>query len=72
VKQNGAEVQGTSTIDIGTLPMASMFKGTYLICNVPENATTTIEATYNGMALLPRDVKVVKGTTTAALLRPGY
>lgn len=72
VKQNGSVVQGTSVVDLGSLPNASMAAGTFLICNVPENAATTVSATYNGMALREHDVKVVKGTTTATAIRPGY
>ena len=70
IKQNNTEVTGTTVLDLGTLePMAA---GTYLVCNVPENATTSVGATYKGMALRAHDVKVVKGTTTTTLLRPGY
>lgn len=70
VKQNNAEVQGITVVDLGGL--SQMAAGTYVVCNVPEDATTTVGATYKTMALRAHDVKVVKGTTTATILRPGY
>jgi hypothetical protein len=73
VKQGGTEVTGTTVIDLGQL--SAQAAGTYLVCNVPENAGTTVTtggATYNGMMLRAHDVKVVKATTTITILRPGF
>lgn len=70
IKQNGAAVTTADVVDLGDLRAEAA--GTYLICNVPENATTEVSATYNGMAFKAHNVKVVKGTTTATIVRPGY
>ena len=70
IKQGGSEVQGTDVVDLGMLQAQAA--GTFLICNVPANATTTVDATYNSMSFREHDVKVVAGATTATLLRPGY
>jgi hypothetical protein len=70
LKQGGTAVSGTSVVDLGQA--SSQAAGTYIICNVPEGATTEVGATYNGMALRAHNVKVVKATTTATILRPGY
>jgi hypothetical protein len=74
VKQGGAEVTGTSMIDLGSI--VAQAAGTFIVCNVPENATTTVGATYTigGLSRTFRahDVKVVKGTTTSTLVRPGW
>lgn len=68
IKQGGTEVSGTQVVDLSLLGP----KGTYLVCNVPEDAATTVGATYKAMALRAHDVKVVKATTTATIIRPGY
>ena len=69
VKQGGNTV-GDQPIDAGNLsPMAA---GVYLICNVPENATTNVSATYNGMDFLAHDIGVTKGTIVETEVRPGY
>lgn len=70
IKQGGVEVTGATVIDLGQLSQQAA--GTYLVCNVPENAMTTVGATYNSMALRAHDVKVVKGSTSITVLRPGY
>jgi hypothetical protein len=70
IKQGGTAVSGTTVLDLGALQAEAA--GTYLICNVPENATTEVGATYKSMALRAHNVKVVKATTTATILRPGY
>jgi hypothetical protein len=70
VKQGGNEVQGTSVLDLSQLQQSAA--GTYMICNVPENAVTTVGASYSGKTLRAHDVKVVKGASTATIVRPGY
>jgi hypothetical protein len=74
VKQGGTEVTGTSMVNLGMY--APQAAGTFLVCNVPENLATTVGATYvsGGMTRTFRAhvVKVVKGTTTATLVRPGW
>jgi hypothetical protein len=73
VKQGGTEVTGTTVIDLGQLSQQAA--GTYLVCNVPENAgttVTTVGATVGTNTLRAHDVKVVKGTTTITIVRPGY
>lgn len=70
IKQNDTEVQGTTVINIGNV--VSQLAGTFLVCNVPENATTTIGGKYQSTELRAHDVKVVKGATTATIVRPGY
>jgi hypothetical protein len=73
VKQGGTTVTGTSLIDLGSFGDA--FAGAYLICNVPANAgstTTEVGATYKSMTFRAHDVKVVAGTTTATIVRPGF
>lgn len=68
IKQGGTEVSNTQVVDLGVFGV----KGTYLVCNVPEDATTTVGASYKGTALRAHDIKVVKATTTATIVRPGY
>lgn len=70
VKQGGNEVQGTTVIDLGAVN--GQAAGLFLICNVPPNNTTTIGASWSGMQLRAHDVKIVAGTTTQTLLRPGF
>jgi hypothetical protein len=70
VKQGGTEVTGTTVIDLGQLSQQAA--GMYLICNVPENAMTTVGASYSGKMLRSHDVSVVKGSTTLTIVRPGY
>jgi hypothetical protein len=70
IKQGGTPVSGTTVIDLGQLQQEAA--GTFFVCNVPENATTEVGASYKTMALRAHDVKVVKATTTATILRPGY
>jgi hypothetical protein len=73
VKQNGVAVTGTTTADLGTV--AAQAKGTFLIFNVPANATTEVNASYMGTTLTTfraHNVRVEAGATTATLLRPGY
>jgi hypothetical protein len=70
VKQGGTEVQGTTVMDLGAVNGAAA--GLFLICNVPPNNTTTIGATWTSMPLRSQVVKVVAGTTSQTVLRPGY
>lgn len=70
IQQGGSEVQGTSVLDLGQL--SSMAAGTYMVCNVPENAMTTVGATYKSMALRSHVVGVVKATSTITVVRPGF
>ena len=70
IKQNNTEVTGTTVINLGQLNAQAA--GTFLVCNVPEDPTTTVGATYKTMALRAHDVKVVKATTSSTILRPGY
>jgi hypothetical protein len=70
VQQGGNEVQGTTVMDLGAVNGAAA--GLFLICNVPPNDTTTIGAAWNGMPLRSHAVKVVAGTTSQTVLRPGY
>jgi hypothetical protein len=70
IKQGGSDVSGTSVLDLGQL--SAMAAGTYLVCNVPADAATTVGATYSGKMLRSHDVKVVAGSSTATIVRPGY
>lgn len=70
VKQGGTEVTGVDVLDLGQLQ--AQLAGTYFVCNIPENATTTVGASYKGMALRGHDVQIVKATTTATIISPGY
>lgn len=70
IKQGGNEVTGTTVIDLGQV--SGTAAGLFLICNVPPNTTTTIGAAWSGMQLRAHDVKIVAGTTTQTVLRPGY
>lgn len=70
IKQNDTEVSGASVLHLGELQ--AQLAGTFLVCNVPENATTTIGGKYQSTELRAHDVKVVKGATTATIVRPGY
>lgn len=70
IQQNGSEVQGTQVLSLGDL--AQELAGTFVVCNVPENATTTVGGTYDSTTLRAHDVKVVKGTITATIVRPGF
>lgn len=70
VSQNGSPVTTISVVDVSAL--SAMAAGTYLVCNVPENAETTVGATYNGVDLRAHDVRVVAGTTTMTQVRPGF
>lgn len=75
IKQNNATVSGVSVFGLGTL--SAQAAGTYFVCNVPStNATfaaaTTIAASYKGMPLRERTVKILTGGTTATIVRPGY
>jgi hypothetical protein len=70
IKQGGNVVTGTNIVDLSSQsPEAA---GSWLICNVPANAVTSIGATYKGMNMLAHDVKVVAGTSTETSVRPGY
>lgn len=69
VMQNGTALTVTP-IDLGAV--SQMAAGTFLICNVPANATTTVGATYKTMTLLAHDVNVAVNTITASQIRPGY
>jgi hypothetical protein len=70
IKQGGSVVTGTNVVDLSSQsPEAA---GSWLICNVPANAVTSVGATYKGMNLLAHDVKVVAGTSTMTIVRPGY
>lgn len=70
VKQGGVPVAGATVVDLGAqLPQAA---GTYIVCNVPANNTTSVGGTYKGTALLAHNVRVVAGTSTSTLVRPGY
>ncbi len=75
IKQGGNEISAsTQMLDLGAI--SAMAAGTFLVCNVPENGTTTVGATYTSGGV-PRtfrshNVKVVKATTTATLVRPGW
>lgn len=70
IKQGGNEVAGTSVLDLSGFDQ--QLGGTFLVCNVPEGDVTTVGASYNSMDLRAHDVKIVKGTTTATIIRPGY
>jgi hypothetical protein len=70
VKQGGAVVAGTSTIDGGTVD--SMAAGTFLVCGVPADAATEVSATYLTHSFVAHNVKTVTGDTTSTLLVPGY
>ncbi len=70
IKQGGSEVTGTSVLDLGAFDQ--QIGGTFLVCNVPEGDVTTVGASYSSMDLRAHDVKIVKGTTTATIIRPGY
>lgn len=70
IKQGGSPVTGTTVINLGMLQQQAA--GVYIVCNVPEDASTEVGATYKTMALRAHNVKVVKATTTATILRPGY
>lgn len=70
IKQGGTPVTGTTIVDVGAqLPQAA---GTYLICNVLANNSTSVGATYKGMALRANTIRVVAGTSSSTLVRPGY
>ena len=72
IKQGGADVVGTSTLDLGTLDPAA--KGTYLIFNVPAGATV-VGAVYMGASTMPlasHTVVSFAAGTTATTVRPGY
>ena len=69
VMQNGTAVSSTP-IDLGAVsPMAA---GTFLVCNIPANATTNVGVKYKTMTLLAHDVNVAANTITATQIRPGY
>lgn len=70
VKQGGTEVTGTSVVDFGQLKAS--LAGTFLVCNVPANAVTEVNATYKTTTFLPRPLEVVAGTTSNTRVRPGY
>jgi len=70
IKQGGNEVQGTTVIDLGAVNGSAA--GLFLICNVPPNNATTVGASWSGMQLRAHDIKVVQGTTSQTVLRPGY
>ena len=65
---------GTNVISLGSF--SSMAAGTYLVCKVPPNATTSVGATYmatSGLKTLrAHDVGIVAGNITATQVRPGY
>jgi len=69
VKQNGVEVTGGQTVDLGAL--ATQAAGTYLVTNVPAGAAE-VSATVNGMTMRAHTVTSVAGATTATSIRPGF
>jgi hypothetical protein len=70
VKQSGAVVAGTTTLDAGTLNAAAA--GSFLVCGVPAAAATEVSATYLGHTFVAHSMKTVAGDTSATLLVPGY
>ena len=74
VQQGGSAVAGTAVINLGML--SSMAAGTYLICKVPPNASTDVNATYMATTGLKtfrlHTVSIVAGDITATQVRPGY
>ncbi len=70
VKQGGTEVTGTSVVDFGKLKAS--LAGNFMICNVPANAATEVNATYKTTTFRGYTLGVVAGTTTNARVHPGY
>jgi hypothetical protein len=77
LKQNGAVVAGTNTLDLSQADPA--LAGTYAIFNVPAGATaqapalaTEVSATYKTKALRAHTVNVFRDSTTGTQLRPGF
>ena len=69
VKQNGAAVTGTKTLDVSTInPMAA---GLFIVSNVPPGATV-VGAKYKTMDLRAHTISVVATTTSETIVRPGY
>lgn len=74
VTSGGTPVAGTSVVDVGSVAGAQA-AGSFLVCNVPAAAAVTVGATYMGASTITmraHDVRVIAGTTTTTLLRPGY
>jgi hypothetical protein len=69
VKQNGVEVTGGQTLDLGAL--AAQAAGTYMVTNVPAGPSE-VSATVNGMTMRAHTVTSVAGATTATSIRPGF
>ncbi|MGE5185578.1 MAG: hypothetical protein ACM31C_26135 [Acidobacteriota bacterium] len=74
IKQGGTDITASLTV-INLGQFSSMAAGTYLLCKVPANATTSVGATYTQTmttTFLAHDVAVVADEITATQIRPGY
>ena len=70
IKQGGTEVTGTSLVNLGQLDASAA--GTFMVCNVPANVATEVNATYKTTTFRAHTLGVVAGTTTNTIVRPGY